>query len=308
MRVLVTGGNGFIGKKIIHRLLSDGNDVVVIDKLNTLDIPPNKNLTFHSVDITQKDELNSLNVTNVNAVLHLAAQSSGPRSFYIPEEDIRLNILGTLNNINFCIQNKIKQLLFASSFVVYGDSDNEMLGEASRCEPKSVYAGSKLACEHLLKNYAQLNGINWNILRMFNVYGPGQDISKPDQGVVGIFMNMLMKSNEIQVKGSLDRFRDLVYIDDVVEIWHQCLLCGKPNTIYNVGSGKKTTFHDLISTLAKVMGVVDSLKISVEAGIPGDILGCYADISLSRNDLKMLPSVDLFDGVSSMYKSVLHNA
>ena len=156
-------------------------------------------------------------------MLHLAAQSSGPRSFSIPVQDIKLNILGTLNTINWCVENQVERLLFASSFVVYGDhADRESLDENTPCHPKSVYATSKLACEHLLMTYAQPKGVKWNALRMFNVYGPGQDITKPDQGVVGIFMHMLLIRCRAG-QGSPHRYRDLICIDDVVQGWERCL-------------------------------------------------------------------------------------
>ncbi len=95
-------------------------------------------------------------------------------------------------------------------------------------------------------NYAQPKGIRWNALRMFNVYGPGQDITKPDQGVVGIFMNMLLQRDDVQVKGRLDRFRDLIHIDDVVQGWDRCLHGGAYNQAFNLGTGDKTTFEGLI--------------------------------------------------------------
>ena len=126
--------------------------------------------------------------------------------------------------------------------------------ENSYCKPNSVYGNSKLSCEHLLRVYAEPNGINWNSLRMFNVYGPGQDITKPDQGLVGIFLNMLLNSNVVDVKGSLDRYRDLVFIDDVIYAWESVLFSGARNLALNVGSGQKTTFLNLINLIAEILG------------------------------------------------------
>ena len=139
-----------------------------------------------------------LNFSNVDALIHLAAQSSGPKSFHIPHHDINLNIF--VNIIDLCINNSIKKILFASSFVVYGERTNGIeaaIKEDDFCNPKSIYASSKFYCENLLKNYAEPKGLSWNTLRMFNVFGPGQDITKKDQGVVGIFLNMLLSSNKL---------------------------------------------------------------------------------------------------------------
>jgi UDP-glucose 4-epimerase len=216
--------------------------------------------------------------------------------------------LGTLNTIDWCLNNGIKRLLFASSFVIYGDHpEKEMLDEETVCIPKSVYATSKLACEHLLTTYAQLKGIQWSALRMFNVYGPGQDITKSDQGLVGIFMNMLLKQDSVQVKGSLLRFRDLIHVDDVIQGWDLCLHSNVHNQSYNLGSGMKTTFNDLIIAIAKVLGKEDRLAIEELPGTPGDMKGCYADIKKISDQLGYKPKYDMVSGLQSMYEWVKLN-
>jgi UDP-glucose 4-epimerase len=195
--------------------------------------------------------------------------------------------------------------VFASSFVVYGDHpDRVALDEAVACHPKSVYATSKLACEHLLANYAQPKGVRWNALRMFNVYGPGQDITKPDQGVVGIFMNMLRQRDVVQVKGRLDRFRDLISIEDVIQGWDRCLHGTAYNRIYNLGTGEKTTFEGLIRALADVMGKADRLRIEELDGTPGDMQGCIADLTRSRTELGFSPAYPLAAGLRQMWNWV----
>ena len=185
------------------------------------------------------------------------------------------------------INNQISRLLFASSFVVYGDlqkSKNQPISEDSYFKPNSVYGSSKLCCENLLRVYAEPNGINWNSLRMFNVYGPGQDITKPDQGLVGIFLNMLLKSDVVDVKGSLDRFRDLVYIDDVIYAWESVLFSSARNVALNVGSGQKTTFLELIYKIAEILGKKDLLTINQVDKTPGDILMLFRSFSYKRNN------------------------
>ena len=256
-------------------------------------------------DITDEESLARAKLDGVDAVLHLAAQSSGPRSFSVPVLDVKLNVLGTLNTINWCLENGIDRLLFASSFVVYGDHpDREALDEDVPCRPKSVYATSKLACEHLLANYAQPKGIRWNALRMFNVYGPGQDITKPDQGVVGIFMNMLLQRDVVQVKGSMDRFRDLIFIDDVIQGWERCLRASAYNQVFNLGTGQRTTFEGLIRSLARVMGKSERLRIEESAGTPGDMKGCVADLSRIAGALGYAPQFPLLAGLEQMWSWV----
>jgi UDP-glucose 4-epimerase len=196
-------------------------------------------------------------------------------------------------------------LIFASSFVVYGDhADRERLDENTPCRPKSVYATSKLACEHLLMNYAQPKGVRWNALRMFNVYGPGQDITKPDQGVVGIFMNMLRRSDVVQIKGSLARFRDLIFIDDVIQGWERCLQGHAYNQAFNLGTGEKTTYDELIRSLALVMDKGKRLRIEALPGTPGDMNGCVADVTRIQQVLGYASQVRLAEGLQTMWKWV----
>lgn len=307
-KVLVTGGFGFVGTRLVKHLLGKGIEVVTLEHPAAMAPKDLGDRTVLRADITSESSMNQAKCAGIDAVLHLAAQSSGPRSFSIPVQDVQLNILGTLNTINWCLANGVDRLLFASSFVIYGDHpDREALDEGTCCRPKSVYATSKLACEHLLMNYAQPKGIKWNALRMFNVYGPGQDITKPDQGVVGIFMNMLMKSDDVQVKGSLARFRDLIFIDDVIQGWDKCLSGSAYNQSFNLGTGEKTSFETLIRTLAKMMGKANRLRIEQLEGTPGDMLGCVANLTKIRSMLGYAPQVKLDDGVGKMLNWVRSN-
>jgi UDP-glucose 4-epimerase len=301
VKVLVTGGFGFVGTRLVRHLRERGNEVAVLEH-PAAQIPAEfSGVEVVRADITSESSMKDARVSGIDAVLHLAAQSSGPRSFSIPLQDVQLNVVGTVNTINWCLANEVDRLLFASSFVIYGDHpDREVLDEDTCCRPKSVYAGSKLACEHLLTNYAQPKGIRWNALRMFNVYGPGQDITKPDQGVVGIFMNMLLKQDEVQVKGSLERFRDLIYIDDVVQGWDKCLHGSAYNQSFNLGTGERTSFETLIRSLARVIGKADRLRIQQLEGTPGDMMGCVADLSRIRSAIGYEPQVRLDEGLEKM--------
>tara|TARA_B100000963_G_C22624243_1_gene671522 strand:+ start:1548 stop:2495 length:948 start_codon:yes stop_codon:yes gene_type:complete len=304
-KILITGGFGFLGKKFVEYFLNKNIDVIVMEHPKSL-LPNNfPQCEILRSDLTDRKFINELKVKNVEAVLHLAAQSSGPRSFSIPYDDININILGTMNLLEWCVNNEIDRFLFASSFVVYGDNKNkEILSESDYCFPKSIYANSKFSCENILQNWAQIKGIKWNALRMFNVYGPGQDITKSDQGVVGIFMNMLMKSNKVEVKGSLERFRDLIYIDDVIQAWDKCLHGKKYNQIYNVGSGVKTTFNHLIKSIARVLEKENKLELIELDGTPGDLMGCYADLNKINKDLNYEPKFNLSEGLNKMWNWV----
>lgn len=303
MKVIVTGGYGFVGSKITERLFKEGHEVVVLEHPGSKrpsDFPKSEIILC---DITSESEVANISIESVDAVLHLAAQSSGPKSFSIPEVDLDINIFGTLNMIKMCHKNLIPRILFASSFVVYGDGDgHSSCKETDPTFPKSIYATSKLACEHLLKNYAEPLGIKWNALRMFNIYGPGQDLCRQDQGLVAIFLGNILKSNELVVNGSLDRYRDLVYIDDVVEGWMACLNSKDcANGIYNLASGQKITFKRLINLLVEYCGKGD-FKIIESGSTQGDILGCYADVLKIKQEIGFSPKYTPEIGIAAFVK------
>ena len=303
-RVIITGGFGFIGKALINKLIKNNIEVIVIEHPNSR--PPREfnDIEVIRCDITNNSEINKLSFKNIDALIHLAAQSSGPRSFEIPYQDINLNIIGTLNIINLCLNNSIEKIIFASSFVVYGDNLNNNdkgIIENNYCSPKSIYANSKFYCENLLRNYAEPKGLNWNSLRMFNVYGPGQDITKTDQGVVGIFLNMLLKSKKVYVKGSLERYRDLIYIDDVINAWEKVLFSNQNNQVFNVGTGIKTSFKELIKMIAKCLNI-KGLEIIELEGTPGDVMGCFADITKLKENTGYQTKFNLERGLKEMIK------
>lgn len=301
-KVLITGGFGFIGTRMVRHLRDKGLEVIVLEHPSAQVPSGLEEIQVLRADITDETSLAGAKISGIDAVLHLAGQASGERSFYEPVLDVKLNILGTLNIISWCIDNKVDRLLFASSFNVYGDHpESDLYQESMHCYPKSVYATSKLTCEYLLKNYAQPKGIRWNVLRMFNVYGPGQNITRSDQGVVGIFMYMLMKSDVVQVKGRLDRFRDLIYIDDVVQGWERVLFSQAYNQTFNLGTGVRTPFDELIHTLAEVMGKSDRLVINQLEGTPGDMLGSVADITRISEAVQYSPRYPLKKGLKEMW-------
>lgn len=297
MRILITGGMGYIGSNLVKALQKKNHNIVIIDNLSTSIVKKLKDIECINVDITTFDDLvYKLKGHNFDVVLHLAAQSSGPASFKDPERDLKINILGTLNIIRLCDYLKIPRIIFASSFTVYGDNHaNEVFSESLPCEPKSLYGVGKLTGEQYLKVYAEKLGVSWNILRMFNVYGPGQDLSRKDQGIVSIFLSYVREGNYIPLQGRVDRFRDFVYIDDVVSGWILCLQKNIPNQIFNIGSGTKTTIKQLIDALAQLHK--KQMNIEVVGSTPGDILGCYADISKARNLLGYNPQYQLERGL-----------
>lgn len=294
---LITGVAGFIGSALAKRLLDEGYRVVGIDNFLTglvENIPPG--VIFLEIDITDSAQLEKLDSYDFDVVLHLAAQTSGEISFDDPEKDLQINALGTLYVAQYCSNRNIPRLLYASSATVYGDAETQPILVSQCKQPKSYYGITKLAGEQYLRLFSEK--INITTLRMFNVYGPGQNIDNIKQGMVSIYLYYLMKGEPILVKGSKDRFRDFIYIDDVVDAWVAAVEGSETyGGVYNLSSGSKTTVADLLLVLCEAWGEPQH-AIAYTDGTPGDTLGSVGSIEKTKNDLNWSPKVDLKDGVN----------
>jgi len=298
-RYLVTGAAGFIGSAIAQRLVDEGNEVWTIDNLSTgfrENIP--KRVVFIEGDCQASESINQLGRTKFDAVIHFAGQSSGEISFDDPVYDLRTNTESTLRLIKFSLENNCKRFLYASSMSVYGEVEDKPITESHQTKPLSFYGVGKLASENYLRLYAS-KGLWPTSLRLFNVYGPGQNMGNLRQGMVSIYLAQLLKQEKVIVKGTLDRFRDFIFVDDcvdaVVSIIEEKRSYG---SIFNVGTGVKTTVKEL---LEKMMAISDMEKqIVIEKGTPGDQKGIYADISLAKSQLGFKCRYSLDAGLRKM--------
>lgn len=300
MNIIITGGNGFLGSKLAEKFTHNGHKVIVLD-INSKSFKYRKDILkkskFIKADITSIKSLNKIKVRKKAILLHCAGQPSAALSFKNPEDDCKKNILGMINIIKFANKNKVKKIIFASTFNVYKENNHSpKLSEKSLCQPKSLLSVSKFSAENYLQVLAPHFKIKWNILRMFNVYGPGQDPKNVNLGMISIFLNMAKKDPNIRLKGSIKRFRDFIYVDDVVEAWHKLALDKKNhNKIYNLGSGTKVTLKTLFKYISKILN--KKIIVKIEKGTPGDFLGCYANIKKIKNELNFIPKVKLKEGI-----------
>ena len=292
-KILITGVAGFIGSNISLRFLQEGYEVVGVDDLssgNIENIPGS--VTFIQGDLALQETIKDI-PNDCKKILHLAGQSSGEISFDNPVIDLEKNIISTLNLIQYGAENSVERIVYASSMSVYGDVEDKPIAESSACKPLSCYGVGKLASEGYLKVYQQQ--LPYVSLRMYNVYGPGQDMSNLRQGMVSIYLAQALKSANILVKGSEDRFRDLIYIDDMVETWYRAAtyssaLC----QTLNVGTGIKTTVGEL---LKKICFQVKECDYYMEGNTPGDQLGIYADTTKLSKILDMNEFISVDDGL-----------
>lgn len=305
---IVTGGAGFIGSSLTKRLLQRGDRVYVLDNLSTgfeRHIPADA--IFYHIDITDMDKLLAIEFTQeIDAIFHFAAQPSGEASFDDPLRDIEVNYIATYNVLKLCEELRCFRFIYASSMSVYGDinQDNPIVSESYVCNPISYYGCNKLASEKMINLYSRHSGISFTNFRLFNVYGPGQNMCNMKQGMLSIYLSYIMKDLPIVVKGSLDRFRDFIYIEDVINAVLACEMLPKTfNQTYNLGTGVKTMVYDLLRAILQSYGKDDfDSWVIVEGNTPGDIKGIIADMTKWRMTASWNPEFKLQDGLRNMKK------
>jgi UDP-glucose 4-epimerase len=295
--VVVTGVAGFIGSRVAARMAAEGFTVVGVDDLSS----GKESNVPSSIDFVRGDLANTQTISKLpksaEFVLHLAGQSSGEMSFDNPVADLEKNTISTLHLIKYGIGANISKLVYASSMSVYGNVSDAPIGEDEHVAPLSCYGIGKLAAENYLNVFdKQLSSVS---LRMFNVYGPGQDMTNLRQGMVSIYLAQALTNKHIVVKGSLERFRDFIFIDDVVEAWFRAATFvgvggGVGGNTINVGTGVRTTVTQVLEAVkANVVGTT----VEVTDPTPGDQNGIFADTTRMRALLGMSDFVQLADGV-----------
>ena len=291
--VVVTGVAGFIGSRVAARMAAEGFTVVGVDDLSS----GKQSNVPSSIDFIQGNLADTQTISKLpksaEFVLHLAGQSSGEMSFDDPVADLEKNTISTLHLIRYGIGANISRLVYASSMSVYGNVSDAPIGEDEHVAPLSCYGVGKLAAENYLNVFdKQLSSVS---LRMFNVYGPGQDMTNLRQGMVSIYLAQALTNKHIVVKGSLERFRDFIYIDDVVEAWFRAAtFAGVGGNTINIGTGVRTT---VAQVLEAVRAQVAGTTVEVTDPTPGDQNGIFADTTRMRALLGMSDFVQFADGV-----------
>ena len=262
MKILITGVAGFIGSKLAEFLIKKNYIIYGVDNLwkGELQNIPDK-VHFIEGDIGEIETIEKVKtIGNIDVICHLAGQSSGEKSFYDPKLDIKLNLSSTLGVIEVAKYLSVKKIINASSMSVYGSIQTAANEEINKPNPLSIYGQNKLSSEKyfsiLVPNISVLN------FRMFNVYGPGQCLKDLKQGMVSIFLSMAKNKSQIEIKGSLNRTRDFIYIDDVILFWYKAIkLDFDSHKIVNLGTGKATKVSSLIEIIKKHFSSSISIKI-----------------------------------------------
>jgi len=300
MRILVTGGAGFIGKYLVKSLIENGNIVTIFDNFSN----SSKKSISHLIDIgikviegdtTKYDEISNA-IKDQEIVIHLAAKISVQESIRNPSETFRVNVDGTKNVLVACEKNRVKKLIVASSAAVYGESlPGIKLTEESKTNPISPYGQSKVKMEQIIKNFVSEHNLICIVLRFFNIYGIGQ--SDEYSGVISKFIERIAIGKPLEIFGNGSQSRDFVSVYDVINSIYNAISSNNKG-IYNIASGKTVT----IKELAELMISVSGKKLEIKCTTPkkGDIMNSQADITLAENDLGYYPKFELKEGIRQM--------
>ena len=253
MKILVTGGAGFIGSHLVHAYVAKGHEVVVLDNLSTGKrefIHPKA--TFYKMDLQDSKIAEVLEKEKISIINHHAAQSSVGRSVSNPIFDANSNIIGTLQLLQNAVECKVNKIIFASTGgAIYGDQENLPVGEDAPCRPVSPYAISKLSVEHYLSFFKDCHGLKFVSLRYSNVFGPRQD-PFGESGVIAIFCQRLAENKAPIICGDGKQTRDFISVDDVVRANILALEPDCPDGVFNVGTEIETSINDLTRELMRV--------------------------------------------------------
>ncbi len=307
MKILVTGGAGFIGSHIVDKLLIIGHEVLAVDNLST---GKQENLetarqnfstskfNFKNLDICdQQHLLEEVKSFRPEIVLHLAAQTDVRKSVQDPVFDAQVNIIGTLSVLEACRLSGVKKIIFPSSGgTIYGDKEKDAPGFSEKdfqC-PLSPYGIAKKVINDYLVSYEALYGLDFSILALSNVYGPRQD-PFGEAGVVSIFASRLLNGQTCTIYGQGDQSRDFIYVQDVADAFIAAIDKGS-GLLINIGSGKSISLNELYFAMAKIAKVdFDPLY---EKPRPGELQHSLLKIDLAKKELDWQPCVPLDKGLS----------
>ncbi|HVQ28153.1 MAG TPA: SDR family oxidoreductase [Vicinamibacteria bacterium] len=299
MKILVTGGAGFIGSHLTEALVKQGHDVRVLDDLSSGHVE-NLRAVRADVDLRRGDcaDLPTARraVKGMEAVFHEAAVPSVARSVKDPALAHRSGATATINVLLAARDAGVRRVVYAGSSSVYGNTKELPKRETLRPRPLSPYAVSKLAGEEYLRIFAELYGLETLTLRYFNVFGPRQDPGSPYSGVISLFTTALLRGERPVIYGNGHQSRDFTYVANVVKGNLLALRAkGARGQAVNLATGRRITLLDLLSELGRITG--RPARAELRPPREGDVRHSLADIALARRLLGYKPSVSFEDGL-----------
>ena len=303
---LVTGGAGFIGSHVVKNLISLGHHVIVLDDLSG---GVEENI-FSDVQFVRGSVVDTLMVNqlfkenDIDYVYHLAAYAAEGLSHFIRKFNYENNVMGSINLINAAVNNNLKHFVFISSIAVYGTGQLP-LTEDQNPQPEDPYGIAKYTIELDLKNANKLFGLNYTIFRPHNVYGPHQNINDPYRNVIGIFMNKLLKEEDLPVFGDGNQKRAFTYIDDVASYIAQSVIMEAAcNEIFNIGSDEIHSINELVRVIGSVMDKNVSIQYLPQRE---EVVESFADLAKYNHIFQPYSSTSLEYGLQKMAQWVTNN-
>jgi UDP-glucose 4-epimerase len=300
MKILVTGGAGFIGSHIVDQCIAAGHDVAVVDNFWSEGGGKNANLNprarFYRVDITDEASLDRVfDEVQPEIVSHQAAQHSVSVSTKYPKLDARVNVLGLLNVLTNCTRVGVRKIVFASSGATYGTPVRLPIDEDVPQRPESPYGITKMVTEYYLRYWHEANGLNYTALRYGNVYGPRQD-PNGEAGVIAIFAKRFLKHESIRIDWDGEQQKDYVYVGDVARANLLALDHGD-NDIFCIGTGKGTSVNEIFHDLEQITGYTPEVTHAPKRA--GDIHLAYFNSAKAERILGWKPEVSIEEGIKA---------
>ena len=298
MRLLITGGAGFIGSNLAKLALAHDVEVTVLDDLSTgyLENIKDLDLTFIEGSILDVDAVRK-SLTDVDSVIHLGALGSVPRSILDPLATHAANATGTLTVLDEARQAGIKHFVVSSSSSVYGMNPALPKSEREWVRPMSPYAVSKLATEQYVLAYQQSFGMETLAFRFFNVYGPGQKAGHAYAAVIPVFIDALLDGRPLPINGDGSHSRDFTYVGTVCKILLDAAMRGVTNPEpVNLAFGTNTSLLDLVETIGRVAG--RAIQVEHHGERPGDVKNSQADNTTLRSLFPEVQPVPLAQGIA----------
>lgn len=303
--ILITGGAGFIGSNVVKYALNLGLTVTVLDSFEHAAVSKvsmeEMGAQVLEIDIQDSQSVEQLNM-KFDAIIHLAAQVSVPKSIQNPEMNHSININGTEQILKLAHRNNINRFIFASSSAVYGDCETLPLKEGHVGELQSPYAQSKAEIENTIDAHFN-QGAEFLSLRFFNVYGPNQRMDSNYGAVIPLFVDAFSRQNQPTIYGTGEQSRDFVHVHDVARLLIELAI--KPwrnpkQSVYNVGTGTSATVLELASLIHELTDSTSPFGPIFQPARAGDIEHSVASIEATKNDLQWKPEISLRDGLKQL--------
>jgi len=298
MKILVLGGNGFIGSHLVDKLLFEGHFVRVFDKNDEHYRMALPDVDYHIGEFGNRGLLSDA-LEGIDVVVHLISTTLPKTSNDDPVFDIQSNVIESLFLLEQCVAKNIKKIIFTSSGgTIYGIPQTLPVPEENQTNPICSYGIGKLTIEKYLHLFKQLHNLNYVIIRPSNPFGTRQN-PFGIQGVIPVFLGKIIRNEPIQIWGNGNIVRDYVYIEDLVDAFYHAIIYNKTSQVYNIGSGVGHSLNDLLSIMKNVTG--HDLSVKYNNSRTYDVPEIYLDITRANKELNWEPHTSLEQGIQNTW-------